>query len=350
MNINRFVESKKAELTQRGLLPRTQGIALPSQITAARPSMRTVRQAAQYLDQRPQVTSTPFSILFDVTLPEIQPALMEKGEILFKETLDLLCYHGQRMIEDHGRAAIPHLESLFGDLPLYKDTINEEGWAEKIVNAYKKKDFENDLSDYFVLLLGNKIELMQKQDGHISSFNMTFRATDRDLERIGQSAKLLQNLKTLVLNGCRKVTDEGISHLKNLANLGELWLYWCDLITDESLFHLKHLIKLQKLHFLIDTDEITDAGMRHLGDMINLKELGLSDFKRITDKGLVHLGQLTALESLNLSSCTWITDEGLAHLHHLANLRTLDLHDCINITEKGLALIKRKIPGIEISK
>ena len=108
-------------------------------------------------------------------------------------------------------------------------------------------------------------------------------------------------------------------------------------VTDTALERLKeHLEKLPNLEGLDlgDNTQITDAGLKHIGGLTNLKMLGLQQ-TQITDTGLVHLKGLTNLETLQLGS-TQVTDAGLERLKELTSLQRLTLENNAGITDAGL--------------
>jgi hypothetical protein len=155
--------------------------------------------------------------------------------------------------------------------------------------------------------------------------------TDQGLEHL----KALTSLQSLDLNCCNQITDQGLEHLKALTSLQSLGLGWCNQITDQGLEHLKALTSLQSLD-LDWCEQITDQGLVHLQALTSLQSLDLSDCEHITDQGLVHLQALTSLQSLDLSWCKQITDQGLVHLQALTSLQSLDLCECEQMTDHGL--------------
>lgn len=80
--------------------------------------------------------------------------------------------------------------------------------------------------------------------------------------------------------------------------------------------------------------EITDAGLKPLADLKNLKKLDLTG-ARITDGGLQILAAVENLEELQLGG-TSITDEGLKHLEDLQKLRILRLRGT-QVSDSALA-------------
>lgn len=84
---------------------------------------------------------------------------------------------------------------------------------------------------------------------------------------------------------------------------------------------LAHLTSPESLW--LDDTQITGAGLVHLENMSNLKELSL-DRSQIGDDDLKALATLESLEYLFLSG-TNVTEDGLAHLQDLPNLRHVSL-------------------------
>ncbi|MGB0588032.1 MAG: leucine-rich repeat domain-containing protein, partial [Limisphaerales bacterium] len=78
--------------------------------------------------------------------------------------------------------------------------------------------------------------------------------------------------------------------------------------------------------------QITDAGLKEVAKLQNLKYLWLPD--QITDAGLKEVAKLQNLTELNLWD-TDISDAGLKEVAKLQNLTELDLNDT-QITDVGL--------------
>jgi hypothetical protein len=119
----------------------------------------------------------------------------------------------------------------------------------------------------------------------------------------------LVNLTNLRMNGCKRITDAGLSKLRTLTTLD---IARCKQITDAGLSRLVNLTTLD----IDGCDEITDAAM-----MSSLTSLNMTQCSGITDAGLAQLVHLT---SLNISGCNQITYAGVGHLEHLTELTTGD--------------------------
>jgi len=83
---------------------------------------------------------------------------------------------------------------------------------------------------------------------------------------------------------------------------------------------------------LSECEQITDAGLAHLGSVTTLDIRGC----KITNEGLRHLGHVTTLD---LSWCKLITDEGL---RHLGSVRKLDIGGCPKVTKEGIARLRSR--------
>lgn len=99
-------------------------------------------------------------------------------------------------------------------------------------------------------------------------------------------------------------------------------LHACGQMTDAILERIAGALQLTTLD-LGGSKGVSDAGMRHLAGLPNLRHLNLAGC-RITDRGLDVLRQLPHLETLNVA-WTAIGDTGAAHLTHCDRLKKVDL-------------------------
>ncbi|XP_072958090.1 uncharacterized protein [Typha angustifolia] len=129
-------------------------------------------------------------------------------------------------------------------------------------------------------------------------------------------AKSCHNLKTLVIGGCRDITDESIISLVLACchSLRTLRMDWCSNITDESmrcvLSNCRYLVALD----IGCCDKITDGAFQVLGTQgfeSRLKVLKASNCTRITVAGVAMVLQCCkALEYLDVRSCPHVTRLG----------------------------------------
>ena len=116
--------------------------------------------------------------------------------------------------------------------------------------------------------------------------------------------------------------------------------------SDDYLTPLQDL-KGSLVHLNLRGQDLTDAQMVHLKDLVNLTRLHLENTK-ITDKGLVQLKGLTNLEYLNLYGDA-VTDAGLANLDGLKKLKNLYLWQT-KVTDAGAARLKKALPQCDIDR
>ncbi len=138
------------------------------------------------------------------------------------------------------------------------------------------------------------------------------KVTDAGMEELAKC----KSLKSVCIEGT-SVTDNGLKYLLDLPNLYLLWLG----VYDEGA-------------------NVTDEGMRTVGQMIQLKDLGLSGTP-VTDEGISHLSGLSELESLKIDN-TKVTEAGLVHLEPLTNLERLRLFD--TVTDVGAKYLRATKP------
>jgi hypothetical protein len=117
----------------------------------------------------------------------------------------------------------------------------------------------------------------------------------------------------------RPVTDDDLAPLATFDRLEELSISGSP-ITDAGLRHIAGLGELRTVS-LFDDRGLTDAGVAHLAGLTKLRTLAL-DNAGLTDAGLAHLGRMTDLETLMLQG-TRVTGPGLAHLGRMPNLKKL---------------------------
>jgi hypothetical protein len=129
---------------------------------------------------------------------------------------------------------------------------------------------------------------------------------------------------------------------------------WVDLgrkkrITDEGLRHLKGLTQLTFLGVYGETgrlNDITDGGLAQIKEFKSLENLN-TGWTKITDAGLVHLKELPKLKYLDLRY-TDITDAGLEHLKGMKTLEQIGLGGAKGITPAGVENLRQHLPGCNI--
>lgn len=152
----------------------------------------------------------------------------------------------------------------------------------------------------------------------------------------------MKNLQELNLSDNKQITDEGISHMNKLkrlylcgSNITDRGIYDKDLtclhtskkITDEG---ISHMINMRVLYISSNHKNITDLGIKN---MINMESLYIQG-SNITDDGISRM----KLKELDIAENNNITDEGISHI--LMDLQEIDISDNTCITDKSLKQMK----------
>ncbi len=85
-------------------------------------------------------------------------------------------------------------------------------------------------------------------------------------------------------------------------------------------------------------NRITEAAIRIIAKLVDLRTLRLCGCDAIDDQCMATVSELVKLQSLAVSRCGLITDTGMGHLQppRMPNLRELDVSDCPDVTHSGL--------------
>jgi hypothetical protein len=150
----------------------------------------------------------------------------------------------------------------------------------------------------------------------------------------------LKDLRGLYIAGCPRITDAGLSHLRDLSQLTSLQLVRCNM--DGS--GLVHVQKLPITYLILNYTQVTDENLAFVSSMSDLANLCMQD-SAVTSRGLVHLRGLTKLWELDLNR-TAVDDEGLVHLTGLTKLKHLLLSDT-KVTDEGVAKLKEALPNLK---
>jgi len=188
--------------------------------------------------------------------------------------------------------------------------------------------------------------------------------TDKGMIHLGDKCK---NLKTINISGCimltdegflqltqhccmieslvfsqagHNVTDQGLRGIGNLSLLRELDLSKNSVVDDLVLYSIgKSCIHLTSLNLDSCQEGITDAGLQCLASCYQLSSLVLSYLNKITDEGVVQLSGNGTLERVVARACPRLTDKSIESLlKHCRDLTLLDLSGCTGITNTSLEL------------
>lgn len=139
-----------------------------------------------------------------------------------------------------------------------------------------------------------------------------------------------------------RLTDDGMRHFGDLPNLRQLKLTGTS-ITDTGLKHIEGLTSLENLD--LGDNNITDKGTKYIKALSRLKTLSLRDTK-LTDAGLINIKELDKLEYLDIQS-TNVTDRGLEMLTTLKTLKKLNVVNTA-VTSQGLDALRRASSDLKI--
>lgn len=154
----------------------------------------------------------------------------------------------------------------------------------------------------------------------------------------------LQDLESLNLNGCQKISDKGIEAITSCClKLKVFSIYWNVRATDEG---VKHLVKNCKC--IVD---LNFSGCKHLSDKSlqlvadnypELESLNLTRCVKMRDSGLQQVFvKCSFLQSLNIYALSSFTDEAYKKISVLSHLKFLDLCGAQNLSDDGLSCIAK---------
>eukprot|EP00241_Pyramimonas_parkeae_P001252 CAMPEP_0114251070 /NCGR_PEP_ID=MMETSP0058-20121206/15063_1 /TAXON_ID=36894 /ORGANISM="Pyramimonas parkeae, CCMP726" /LENGTH=589 /DNA_ID=CAMNT_0001364825 /DNA_START=116 /DNA_END=1885 /DNA_ORIENTATION=- len=158
----------------------------------------------------------------------------------------------------------------------------------------------------------------------------------------GYGVRDLTQLRTLHLNWCDGVRDDGLLHgVSTLTYLQELGLKMCWQVTANGTAALSCMSSLHALD-LSGCESLDDAAVSNLSGLCSLERLSLWGCHEVSDASIAALGRsLTQLRALNLAWVPLITDAAVISLRRLRLLEKLDLTCCQNISDASLMHLAR---------
>uniref|UniRef100_A0A1B6GGS5 F-box domain-containing protein n=1 Tax=Cuerna arida TaxID=1464854 RepID=A0A1B6GGS5_9HEMI len=151
-----------------------------------------------------------------------------------------------------------------------------------------------------------------------------------------------KSLTSLDLSCCARITDQALLFICNdLHGLRKLAVRNCRAITDLGVVHLKNLMNLEELD-ISQCEQVTASGIQEgLCSKVNrkLRKLFMEGLNTITSTTVILLAEnLPLLTHLNLSYCfNAVTDSSIqAVFQHQLRLRSLRLASCDAVTDAGL--------------
>lgn len=259
----------------------------------------------------------------DITSLDGLPKSLKKLNIsqnkLTARDLDIL--NGLDEIEELSLCYIPAFDGNLGDLPI------------TFPSSLKKLDlsYSGPLDKKSIHNLKSLSRLQ-----HLSLAGCSIE--NSDLEWLGEKIEWLD------LTLCADITDVGIMQLKQLQNLHTLIVDGCEQIRGFGLTSLSQTVK--KLSFA-GCHRLSGKSLVHMPAL--LEELSLEACDLITNGEIACLP--SSLQVISLAMCPHITNEALEFLSRLPHLNTICLLGCPKITETGIGkLLRRKFEGTIIIK
>ena len=112
----------------------------------------------------------------------------------------------------------------------------------------------------------------------------------------------LKDLRELIIDCCRNIDGVWLAELvRGVVNLEILELGKCTNMICENMELLVGFKNLRAL--VLRGSDVTNDGLRWVGNMGGLKQLGLFNCEEICDEGIEHLMNLNMLESLSVMNC-----------------------------------------------
>ena len=152
-----------------------------------------------------------------------------------------------------------------------------------------------------------------------------------------------------------KVSNKGLSYIRDMTSLQNLNLSKCDTINGAGLIYLRNLTNLEELNlrgcmlFSATSEGKTTEIYKNLSALTNLIKLKLGD-TGFTEKEFVIFKDMKKLEKLDLSD-NLIDDKSLKTLYLPVSLKFLDLASNRGVTDRTISLlVDSKIEKLEIGK
>jgi F-box/leucine-rich repeat protein 14 len=158
-------------------------------------------------------------------------------------------------------------------------------------------------------------------------------------------ANNMPKITQLHLSDCANLTNKAIESILRMPNLTGLYMYRCEAITPEAWGSLAGSIKLRELY--LNRTKVDDSVLEKLAPLVDLNRLhfGMGE-PNVTDRGIGHLKNFSKLTWLDCNSCQLITNAALKTIATLTNLRRLRLSKCSRINDEGVVSLL-KLPNLQ---
>ncbi|XP_011622781.1 F-box protein At3g58530 isoform X5 [Amborella trichopoda] len=181
---------------------------------------------------------------------------------------------------------------------------------------------------------------------HVKYLNLEFAQDIEDKHVMQLKGKSLMDLRSLNLNGCQKISDDGIEAVTAACpNIRIFSIYWnvrCIKLTDNGLQQILLYCPMIMSLNLYALSSLTDNAYQMISFLTNLRFLDLCGAQNLSDQGLSSIAKCKNLVSLNLTWCVNVTDVGvLALASTCTSLEYLSLFGITGVTDKSLEALSR---------
>ncbi|KAI0082534.1 RNI-like protein [Panus rudis PR-1116 ss-1] len=164
------------------------------------------------------------------------------------------------------------------------------------------------------------------------------------------SHHILEDLRTLDLSFCYKLTDQAIAGIvRHAPKIQQLYLAGCVELTDNALRNVAQLGHFLEVLSVAHLEKITDRGVTLLvRDCPRLKSVDISYCLQLTDLAITELGSLPFLRRLSVISLHNLTDNAIFFLaEHAQNLARVHLSQCPQISLEAFQAMIKKLVKLE---
>jgi len=150
-------------------------------------------------------------------------------------------------------------------------------------------------------------------------------------------------LQFLGIAGCKPITAKGLKELHVMKRLDSLNVSHCD-FTDAEVKEISRMIDLRSLA-IAGNPRVTVNGLKTLATLENLEVLDMSNSSAVASASIKAIGELKKLHTLNISNCPRLSSHSLSGLSTLKQLRTLNLA-YTEIEDYGLEYLVELLPQL----
>jgi len=157
----------------------------------------------------------------------------------------------------------------------------------------------------------------------------------------------MPNLSTLVLKGCRSISDHAFLGIPDSPNLSAVLLKGCSQLSGTVLAPiLSHATNLTSLH--LTGVRATPHRIRQLQDLTRLESIKLGECD-LSNGALSSLRSLSRLRRLDVSWCEDVCDVDVVAVASTCPLQTLRARMCVSLTDVSLDVLGPSLTKLDMS-